>query len=330
MFLLLFGFSVLEISYKTENVKSQKNSVASFSLGTVPALAIIDLAQFCKTRPGNWMWNQTVCICPQGHEIIDRIKCEPSTKSNLNTDSNEQETNNPCKGMTLTEVTDEIDKLDRKANEINARYAGTGRELPTKAKKEKNDTDNKRSECKKFKRKIEQDKEKETQCKEDKKKITEAGFGKACVKFARGMDCVSAIEACAMCPEPDEDSDFNSSDCVMIHQKTKCPLLSGEELKLAKEKRDKFKEELEEQEEDVSELEKDIVEKQNELNTALSELEEDFTNTVAEFERETANAKEDLETELNENKSAIKNEVSKQIAQVQEVVDKSLEIAHSF
>ena len=147
------------------------------------------------------------------------------------------------------------------------------------------------------------------------------------------MDCESMITACAMCPNPaeeDEEEETKSYNCVEIHKKAKCPLLAGEELKNAQEKRDNFQEEVKDLEENIIDLEKDITEKQNELNKSLTELEEEFTNTVAEFERETQNAREDLEAGLNEGKTAIKNEVSKQIAQVQEALDKSLEVAHSF
>ena len=173
-------------------------------------------------------------------------------------------------------------------------------------------------------------KEKNGQCSEEEKKIKEAGFGKACAQFSRGMDCTSAITACAMCPSPEEDISSSSYDCVTVHQKTKCPLLAGEELKNAKEKRDKLEEEIKEQEEEIVELERDIVDKKNELNKSLAELEEEFTNTVSEMERETANLKEDLDADLKTNKSAIKAEVSKQMAEIQGVINQSLEVAHSF
>ena len=186
------------------------------------------------------------------------------------------------------------------------------------------------NDCKAKKRELEKKEEEGKKCSEEEKKIKEAGFAKACAQFARGMDCVSAITACAMCPAPEEDIDVSSYDCVTVHKKTKCPLLAGEDLKNAKEKRDKLQEDLKEQEEDIAELEKDIVEKKNELNKSLAELEEEFTNTTSEMERETANIKEDLDADLAENKSVIKAEVSKQMAEIQEVINQSLEVAHSF
>ena len=411
LFLLLFGFFVLEINYKTGNVKSQENSVVSFSLGMVTALAkdsslfcdgtfdsrnvdvnvnkinsiienlLLELErsefkdkigekikkcnkaknsiitewyltnedksvsnleeELCKKKLGDWFWNQKTCICPSGHKIIRKIKCVPLTESDSsgasvsNSSSGESSSTPPrskaCDSfMLLRDVNNKIADLDEERDRLDNKYTGRGDSLtPDDTKIDRRIVRDKIN-CRRIKYELEKDEEKETQCKEDRQKIKEAGFGKACAKFSRGMGCESAITACAMCPDPDEEAEFNSYSCVTVHKKAKCPLLAGEELKLAKEKRDNFQEEVKEQEEEASELEKDIADKKNELNKSLAELEENFNEAVAEFERETENAKEDLEAELNENTATIKNEVSKQIAQIQEAVDKSLEIAHSF
>ena len=343
LFFLLFGFFVLEINHQTANFKLQKTSTVS--IGWIQARAMPDLTPeqiieeqkaLCEQRPGNWMWNRTTCICPRGSEINTKNQsCEPrimiltNKKAPTETDDSKPQDDDLCNlTMDVESISNKIEDLRIEESDLNREF--TSRQLTPDANKNRKRIRSDIRKCENIKSQRKKNEEKEKQCKEDKQKTGTADFSKACAKFARGTDCMSAIEACAMCPEPDEDSDFNSMSCVTVHKQAKCPLLSGKELKLAKEKRDKFKEELEDQEETASDLEKDIVEKQNELNTALTELEEDFINTVSEFERETENAKEDLETQLNENKSAIKNEVSKQIAQIQEVVDKSLEIAHSF
>ena len=309
VFLLFFllGLFVLEIKYKKSD--SQKFSVISFS------------------------WTQTFALGPsvydtnpsQAETSSTAVSADLPEPSAVDKDGEKGEGDNEQIWCASSMSLEAINRKIRELNEYikNRRSAG---EAPTKLDSLSREV----GECEDIKQEKEESKKDEEQCREDRKQIEEAGFGKACARFSRGMGCEEAITACSMCPDPDEEAEFNSYNCVAVHQKTKCPLLAGEELKLAKEKRDKFIEEVKEMEEEVNELEKDIVEKQNEINKSLAELEENFTNSVAEFERETENAEEDLEAELNENKVAIKSEVSKQMAQIQEVVDKSLEIAHSF
>ena len=135
------------------------------------------------------------------------------------------------------------------------------------------------------------------------------------------------MRACTLCPDT---KSFGGYNCVQIHNKTKCPLLSGNELKSAQDKRDKLDEEVKQYEEDIKEQEKDITEKQNDLNKELAELEEDWANLVSELEQGTESSKEDLEEALKEQKAQIQSDIAKKMARAQEVINKSLEIAHSF
>ena len=336
LFLLLFSFFVLEVDYKTENVLSHKNNWLSVSLDWTRALALPDLSEEQikaeeKAREAlskQSTTNSTSTTVVTGDNSSSSLKKQSALTSNQSIGKQKESSD------TNSSVVAEFDCEGKtKIGEINGIISELSSELGRESRSDSpSDLRKWKRKCIDVKIELEKIEKKEEQCKEEEKKIKEAEFGKACAQFARGMDCVSAIKACAMCPAPEEDDeeDFSSYNCVSVHQKTKCPILSGKDLELAKEKRDKFQEEVKEMEEDISELEKDIVEKQNELNKSLAELEEEFTSTVADFERETENAKEDLEAELNENKAGIKAEVAKQIAQVQEVLDKSLEIAHSF
>ena len=300
LFFFLFSFFSLELNYKAGDLESQTNSKNFISLSWSMAFAVDD---------GNRKGNSVVKI-----NNADRTA---QTNSTAQTSKIPQGSVvfKECKiGYNSEKIKGIIDDNNLKADDYSS--SNTPNEFRRKQKV-----------CEEL---LEKRDEQKKQCKVDYNKIQEAGFGKACANFARGMKCKEAIMACSMCPSPEEDSNFNSYNCVRVHKQSKCPLLAGEELKLAKEKRDDFQEEVEEMEEDVNEQEQEIVEKQNELNKNLAELEESFNEAVLEFKRDAENAKEDLEADLNKNKAAIKNEVSKQIAQAQEVVDKSLEIAHSF
>ena len=294
LFLLLFSFFALDFDYQADQLDSHKWSPISVSW----PLALADSSISCTKKDSNWDCTGIASVC-----------------ANLNLSKLETKigdfTAERDKDSTSSERVEELSKALDACRKVRNFYEDEKKQQEEREKEKK---------------------EKKAQCQEEQKEMTETAgdFGKACAGFARGMGCEEAVTACAMCPAPGESAELNSYNCVAVHKKTKCPLLAGEELKLAKEKRDKVQESVEELEEEVSELEKDIVEKQNELNKSLAELEENFNEVVSELERETENAKEDLEASLNENKATIKNEVSKQIAQVQEVVDKSLEIAHSF
>ena len=316
LFLFLFGFFSLEIDYKAEDFSSKKISKNSISFSWSQAFSMPDDKELppldeptgtlsaSTPKDGGSSSGGSASIPGDGGTNCDDDMSSTEIEGKISdwaSDKNVLDRKSTTQTLSKDE-NDEYKKIEKKIRRC-------GKILERKEKEEQ------------------EEKEKQAQCKEEYDKIKEAGFGKACAEFSRGMDCEEAITACTMCPN---SASFNFYNCVQVHKQSKCPLLAGNELKQAKEKRDKFQEEVEELEEDISELEKDIVEKQNELNKSLAELEENFTEAVAEFKRDTENAKEDLTADLNENKTAIKNEVSKQIAQVQEALDESLKVAHSF
>ena len=184
--------------------------------------------------------------------------------------------------------------------------------------------------CRKEKKKYEERLSQYDQCAEGIETAEKARseFSKDCAQFSGGsLKCSSAIQACEMCPS---EEDFGNYDCVKIHQKTKCPAFSGEDLKSAKEKRDQIDEELKDTGEEIAELEEDIVEKENDLNKDLSELETDWTEANRELEQQVEEQKADLEAQLKQTKSQITEAVSKAIAKVQAEIDNSLKVAHSF
>ena len=347
LFFFLFGFFVLEINYQTPDFKFEKKSALVgwtqlladptgpeltqeyINVNWNAALSGVSRQSECVERDNHeWDTNNNNCICQEGYQKSGEDCVSTSVSASSKISSALKDTSDPCESLNLEQVENKIAKLERQEKRIVT--DSSNRSLSIIEEDKLDDIEAGIDSCRRKQGYLQEEEEKEKQCKEDNQKIKEAGFGKTCAKFSRGMGCEEAITACAMCPDPDEEAELNPYNCVTVHKKMKCPLLAGEELKLAKEKRDKFQEEVKEREEELSELEKDIMDKKNELTKSLTELEEEFNETVAEFERETENAKEDLTANLNENKSAIKNEVSKQIAQVQEVVDKSLEIAHSF
>ncbi len=153
-------------------------------------------------------------------------------------------------------------------------------------------------------------------------------FTRECQEFSGGkIRCSSAITACEMCPT---EENFGEYDCVRIHSQTKCPAQSGEDLKTAKEKRDKINDSIEELEEKIQESEQDIVEKENQLNQNLNEIEETFLTETKKFERETEQAKAELEAELTQNKAKISQAVSQAMSSIQAKLNESLKISHEF
>ena len=218
-----------------------------------------------------------------------------------------------------------VDDLEMKLSNLASEYKRDDSNETNREEIEK-----KQRSCRKEKNKYEERLSQHSQCTEgiEKAEKARADFSKDCAKFSGGsLKCSSAIQACEMCPS---EEDFDNYDCVKIHQKTKCPSLSGEDLKSAKEKRDKINEELKELEEGIAELEEDIVEKENDLNKDLSDLETEFTEANRELEQQVEEQKADLEAQLKQTKSQITEAVSKAIAKVQAEIDNSLKIAHSF
>ena len=169
-------------------------------------------------------------------------------------------------------------------------------------------------------------------CEAEKKKTDEAlsEFSTACGEFSSGnFRCFKAIRACALCPN-EENQEAHDYDCVRIHEKTQCPALSGEELKKAKDKRDKHEEELKDLEEEIQDQQKEIVDKENELNKQLAELEESFSEAVRELERQSEEQKAEVEHQLQEKKTKISAAFNTAVATVQQEIDDSLKVAHSF
>ena len=172
----------------------------------------------------------------------------------------------------------EIKGVERKANSIkeNARTITIPLESGGKETIQKYNTEAADA-CYKIKDSLEDALENATQCEEELETAqkTRTEVSKDCSQFSGGtFQCFSAIKACANCPDK---ADYGDYDCVKIHNKTKCPALSGQELKAAKEKRDKVNEEIEKFQEKIKDLEEEIISKENELYNELSELEEEFT-----------------------------------------------------
>lgn len=168
------------------------------------------------------------------------------------------------------------------------------------------------------------------QCTEAIKEMKEkkSEFVKDCGEFLTGrMQCSVAIMACKMCPN---EEDFEDYDCVKIHNKTSCPAKSGEDLKTAKKKRDKIKEDTKDIQEKIADLEKDIVSKESDLKEALSELETEFMETVSRLERDVEDQEAELENQLKDRQSQIKAAVAKSLAAVQKEIDNFLKVSHSF
>ena len=162
--------------------------------------------------------------------------------------------------------------------------------------------------------------------KEMKKKKSD--FVRDCGEFSSGrMRCSVAIMACKMCPS---QADFGDYDCVKIHDRTNCPAKSGEELKAAKENRDQNQENKDELEEAIGELEQDIVSKQADLNESLAELEEEFMSLDKELKRNVEDQQAELNDQLLANEGAISEALTKALSEVQQEIDKSLAISHSF
>lgn len=169
-----------------------------------------------------------------------------------------------------------------------------------------------------------------SQCEEELKKAQKAktDFSKDCSQFSGKLfQCSSAIKACANCVD---GVDHGGYDCVKIHNRTKCPALSGKELKAAKEKRDKATEEIEKFQEKVKDLEEEIISKENDLNEVLSELDEEFMEANRELERLVEEQKADMEHQLKKNKVQISKAVAESIAKVQAEIDNFLKVAHTF
>ena len=172
---------------------------------------------------------------------------------------------------------------------------------------------------------------KEKQCNEALSELNNSrkDYSQTCHKFAGGgTSCSNALKACSLCPSADTtDAEYK---CVKIHKKTKCPALTGPDLKRAKEEKDKYKEDVKDLKEKIEDLRKDLTEEENELNTELVELEEEFNTLISTLQRDTENAKIELEKSLKESNSEIKSSVNEQVAKVQENINNALKVAHSF
>jgi len=202
------------------------------------------------------------------------------------------------------------------------------RQLELKKLKEKNDKIIR--DCNNTKQKYETALSKGKTCEEKLEKAQKAktNFSKDCSQFSGKLfQCSSAIKACANCAD---GVDYGGYDCVKIHNRTKCPALSGAELKASKEKRDKANEEIEKFQEKIKDLEGEIISKENNLNEALSKLDEEFTETNRKLERQVEELKADLEHQLKKNKAQIAKAVSESIAKVQAEIDNFLKVAHTF
>ncbi len=170
----------------------------------------------------------------------------------------------------------------------------------------------------------------EETCKEKLKSAKEARseYTKNCSRFLGGnFKCSAAIDACDKCPNAEDDEEYN---CVRIHNKSECPVLSGKELREAKENKERINDEKKDLKEKISDLEQDAVSKENDLKRDLAELEEEFIKTRRDLEREAEEQKADLENQLRESKSEITKSIAESIAQVQAEIDNFLKVAHSF
>ena len=159
-------------------------------------------------------------------------------------------------------------------------------------------------------------------------KTSKREYYKQCRLFSRGKQCEETLIACASCPAPDEDS--SQYDCVRTHRNSKCPELSGENLKQSQERKEEHEDALKELQEEISELSTEVTEKENDLHRELAELEEEFNSLVQDMERDTRNAKAELEEGMKSAKSKIDANMAAQIQAVQKEIDQSLQIAHEF
>ena len=173
-------------------------------------------------------------------------------------------------------------------------------------------------------------KKRDEKCTEAKEAFSETNgdYHESCSEFGKNTNCEEFIKGCSACGSSEDDK--KTYDCVKIYNKTKCPELSGPELKEAKELIEESEEEQEELKEDIQELQKDLLEKEGELNRELVEMEEEFNSSVAEFKRETENTKEELDSALIEARQAISQGLNEQIAEVQKMIDNTLATSHAF
>ena len=255
--------------------------------------------------------------------------------------------NEKCSGFTYdsgkspTEMENKINQIQTKispleteisglTNAINNPHSVATASLRPQNKQKKTTKEGILNQCNNIKQQYETALSKGKTCEEDFEAAekTKTEFSKDCAQFSGGTFlCSSAIKACANCPDK---ADSGGYDCVKIQNKAKCPALSGQELKAAKEKRDKANEEIEKFQEKIKDLEKDIISKENVLNEALSKLDEEFTEANRKMERQVEELKADLEHQLKKNKILITKVVSESIAKVQAEIDNFLKVAHTF
>ena len=317
LFFLEFHFSFQEIG-KTSSLISVKQAFSDLEKDTDPCLG-----DNCDTASDHSPQKTIAQAGPlaqtnlSGSDSGDTAKCGNYSEENIYKYS-PKELKNKIKGV------------EREANRIKENTSTITIESST-GKVTKQIYDTKAADaCYKIKDSLEEALGAANQCKEELETAEKAkmDFSKDCSQFSGKLfQCSSAVKACANCAD---GVDYGGYDCVKVHNKTKCPALSGAELKAAKEKRDKASEEIEKFQEKIKDLEEDIVSKENELNEALSELDEEFTEANRKLERQVEELKADLEHQLKKNKAQITKVVSESIAKVQAEIDNFLKVAHTF
>ena len=163
------------------------------------------------------------------------------------------------------------------------------------------------------------------ECKEaqEQLRIANKEFQVSCSPFTDGRDCRKIVNTCQLCLDEDE---YDGIDCVKVHKVSKCPQMSGAELKRAKEDREKASEKKKDFEDAIKDLKTEILTKQNKANDTQTEFQTKKSDLETTLLKDRKQLDDDLETKQQEINSSLEEELLK----INKEIADALKVRHRF